>query len=80
MNYIKYQTPTQTIIDGIYEDGKVILGKNPPRGVKAKVKVVFEEISEAPSLPKRRPFGIAKGTIQLSPDFDDPLEDLKDYM
>lgn len=29
---------------------------------------------------KRRIFGYAKGTFVMSPDFDEPLEDFKDYM
>lgn len=29
---------------------------------------------------KNRIFGYAKGAITLKPDFDEPLEDFKDYM
>lgn len=29
---------------------------------------------------KVREFGFAKGKIKLSPDFDEPLEDFKEYM
>jgi hypothetical protein len=29
---------------------------------------------------KDRPFGIAKGLIEIADDFDEPLEDFKDYM
>jgi hypothetical protein len=29
---------------------------------------------------KRRQLGAAKGLIKMSPDFDEPLEDFKDYM
>ena len=32
------------------------------------------------SIPKHRRFGCAKGLITLSPDFDEPLEDFKEYM
>jgi len=32
-------------------------------------------------IKKKRPkFGCAKGQIYLSPDFDEPLDDFKDYM
>ena len=34
--------------------------------------------AEAPK-PKAR-FGSAKGSIWMAPDFDEPLEDFKDYM
>ena len=29
---------------------------------------------------KERKFGCAKGFFKMSPDFDEPLEDFKDYM
>ena len=29
---------------------------------------------------KKRQFGALKGKIKLAPDFDEPLEDFKDYM
>lgn len=29
---------------------------------------------------KKRPLGLAKGLIELSPDFDKPLDDFKEYM
>lgn len=68
-----------TVIEGIYEDGKVVLDHKPGVNVKSKVKVVFEESDNEPALSKR-PFGIGKGTIYMAPDFDDPLDELKDYM
>lgn len=69
-----------TVIEGVYENGHIVLERKPKPNIKAKVMVIFEEIAEIESFPKKRPFGIAKGTIKLSPDFNDPLEDLKDYM
>ena len=30
--------------------------------------------------PKKREFGFAKGKIKLTNDFDEPLEEFKDYM
>ena len=40
-----------------------------------------ENVSQ-PEEPKagKRVFGCSKGKYQLSPDFDEPLEDFKDYM
>lgn len=29
---------------------------------------------------KERPFGTMKGSFKLAPDFNEPLDDLKDYM
>lgn len=34
---------------------------------------------EIPSMPKPT-FGSGKGIFKVSPDFDEPLEDFKDYM
>jgi hypothetical protein len=69
-----------TVIEGIYEDGKVTLDHKPDVKVRTKVKVIFEEIEGAEPVLSKRPFGIAKGTIYMAPDFDEPLDDLKDYM
>lgn len=69
-----------TVIEGVYEDGKVTLDHKPDVDVRMKVKVIFEEIEDAPPVLSKRPFGIAKGTISMAPDFDEPLDDLKDYM
>ena len=33
-----------------------------------------------PKLIKERQFGAFKGLITISPDFDEPLEEFKDYM
>jgi len=30
--------------------------------------------------PKERQFGCAKGLIEIKPDFDEPLEDFREYM
>jgi hypothetical protein len=30
--------------------------------------------------PSKRIIGLLKGKMKMSPDFDDPLEDFKDYM
>jgi hypothetical protein len=69
-----------TVIEGVYENGQIVLERTPKPGTKAKVMVIFEEAGEPESTPAKRPFGIAKGTIQLSSDFNDPLDDLKDYV
>ncbi|MGL5871739.1 MAG: type II toxin-antitoxin system Phd/YefM family antitoxin [Xenococcaceae cyanobacterium] len=39
------------------------------------------KLTRLESSPKRRPqFGSAKGLITMSDDFDEPLEDFKEYM
>ncbi len=37
-------------------------------------------VAAAPLERKPRPFGSAKGLIKISDDFDEPLEDFRDYM
>ena len=70
-----------TAIEGTYENGQIILKREPKVSAKTKVMVILEEEDTVQSAPSgKRPFGLAKGAIHLSPDFDEPLEDLKDYM
>jgi hypothetical protein len=68
-----------TTLEGIYENGHVIFKETPPIKKKSKVLVTFVDDVETPSL-KKRPLGTMKGTIKMSDDFNDPIEDLKDYM
>ena len=44
--------------------------------------VKFIAISDKKKIKKKkkRVFGSAKGLIKMAPDFDEPLEDFKDYM
>ncbi|MCF0062530.1 DUF2281 domain-containing protein [Dyadobacter chenwenxiniae] len=69
-----------TVIEGTYENGQVILDHKPKVENKTKVVVIFEEIEIPAEINAKRPFGISNGSITLSPDFDEPLDDLKDYM
>jgi hypothetical protein len=69
-----------TVIEGTYENGQVILDHKPKVSAKTKVMVIFEEVVLSDEIPAKRPFGISKGAVRLSPDFDEPLDDLKDYM
>jgi antitoxin (DNA-binding transcriptional repressor) of toxin-antitoxin stability system len=38
------------------------------------------KLSQLSSSPKKRQRGSAKGQIWMSPDFDEPLEDMMEYM
>lgn len=68
-------------IEGVYKDGQIVLNEQPKLLTETKVVVVFEEnLTEKQYAPTKRPFGLAKGKFTLSDDFDEPLEDLKDYM
>lgn len=72
-----------TAIKGIYENGQVVLQETPPTDKKAKVVVMFlaEETSLANSSKRGVTFGSLAGKgYSIPDDFNDPLEDLKEYM
>ncbi len=68
-----------TTIKGIYENGQIVLDEIPQAKNKSKVVVTFlEEIQ--PAYLKKRRLGSLKGKISMPEDFNEPLDDLKDYM
>ena len=69
-----------TTIEGIYENGQVIFNETPPVHKKSKIFITFLEETESLSKLKKRPFGTLRGTIHVPEDFNEPLEDLKDYI
>jgi len=67
-----------TTIKGTYVNGHIVLDEMPPIQSKSKVVVTFlEEIS--PIVQKRR-LGSLKGKIGIPDNFNEPIDDLKDYM
>ena len=68
-----------TAISGTFTNGQVVLERTPKFKKQTKVLVIFEEIEKSTE-HKKRTFGISRGNIQLSPDFNEPLDDLKEYM
>ncbi len=68
-----------TSVEGFYENGQVYLNEIPP--VKDKIRVVVTFMSEIGvyTFPKRR-LGSLQGKIGLPDDFNEPLDDLKEYM
>ena len=72
-----------TAINGIYENGQVILQEPPPTLQKSKVVVMFitEEDKSTPLTSKGVKLGSLTGKgFAIPDDFNAPLEDLKDYM
>jgi len=68
-------------IKGIYNNGRLTLEEMPEISEPAEVLVTFtgNTVSEHPK--KKLVFGFAKGGVQyMSADFNEPLDDLKDYM
>ena len=68
-----------TSISGIYENGELTLLETPPTHKKSKVIVTFIEEDEIKKTPKRKLGGL-EGKITLPDDFNEPLDELKDYM
>jgi len=69
-----------TTIKGYYDHGQIILQETPPVESKTEVMVTF--LTEEPTLkhqPKRKLGGL-EGKVNLPDDFNEPLDDLKDYM
>lgn len=68
-----------TTIKGYYDHGQITLQEAPPVETKTEVIVTFltEEKSTGPS---KRKLGGFEGKVPLPDDFNEPLDDLKDYM
>jgi glucan biosynthesis protein len=70
-----------TTIRGTYSNGKVTLLEAPPTEETMEVLVTFTKVKQAQNVPKQPVFGYSKGIVSyMSPDFDEPLEELKEYM
>ncbi|RRB04035.1 DUF2281 domain-containing protein [Larkinella rosea] len=69
-----------TSVTGIYENGRVILEEPPKSQKKQKVIVTFLDSDNDESVLTERTFGTMKGSFKLSSDFNEPLDDLKEYM
>jgi hypothetical protein len=74
-----------TAIKGIYEKGQIVLQEEPPTMKKMKVLVTFLDEDEESS-SKRQPGSLRRlGLLReknyaIPDDFNDPLDDLKEYM
>ena len=75
-----------TTVNGIYENGVLILSETPPTTKKTKVMVTFLEEVETTLQKKRVPGGLLRlghlegKSFSIPEDFNSPLDDLKDYM
>ncbi|MDB5017388.1 MAG: hypothetical protein JWQ84_2220 [Mucilaginibacter sp.] len=68
-----------TAIKGYYEKGKIFLKEDAPVQSKTDVIITFLTNDKDQIKDKRIPGGL-KGKVSLPEDFNDPLDDLKDYM
>ena len=69
-------------IKGVYDHGKITLTEEPPVKTKADVIVTFLTPDEATDQKGRQKIklGMLEGKVDTPDDFNEPLEDLKDYM
>ncbi|MBJ7427461.1 MAG: hypothetical protein JHD28_00655 [Bacteroidia bacterium] len=69
-------------IKGIYENGKIIFTEEPPSKIKSEILITFlNDLSEDSSLKNNQiRFGSLKGKINFPADFNEPINDLKEYM
>ena len=68
-----------TAIKGYYENGNIILNEAAPVTEKTDVIVIFLSGDSTSPVGKRIPGGL-KGKVSVPDDFDEPLDDLKEYM
>ena len=67
-------------INGTYENGSFVLEEPVPTVKKSKVVILFTEEITVPSLKKRQPGGLKHLGGSIPADFNEPLDDLKEYM
>lgn len=71
------------VLEAVYEDGVFKPLEDP--GLSDHERVIIEIKDKAgerqqSQRPKQRIFGSAKGLIKIAEDFDEPLEDFREYM
>ena len=66
-------------IKGLFENGKLILLETPPTKKKSKVVITFLEELQESTTTKRRIGGL-EGKIGTPEDFNEPINDLNEYM
>jgi len=68
-----------TSVSGYYDNGKVILMEAPPINKRTEVIVTFlDKELHKPTKQFRNPGGL-KGKVTIPDNFNEPLDDLKDY-
>jgi hypothetical protein len=69
-----------TTIKGVYEQGHIFLKEEAPVSSKTEVFVTFLTQEQEPKTNGKRMPGGLKGKVNIPDDFNEPLDDLKDYM
>jgi hypothetical protein len=66
-------------IKGIYKNGQIILDEQPNLPEETQVVVTFLEQTEIPKPKKGIRIGSMEGLFTVPDDFNEPLDDLKDF-
>lgn len=69
-----------TTIKGYYEQGHIIMEEDAPVHKRTQVIITFLTDESATGTTKIRMPGGLKGKVSIPDNFNEPLEDLKDYM
>jgi hypothetical protein len=69
-----------TAIKGIYKNGQIILDEQPNLSKETQVVVTFLEQTPTPKPKRSIQIGSMEGLFTVPDDFNEPLDDLKDYM
>ena len=70
-----------TTIKGVYDHGKIILNEEPPfKNLRSDVIITFLTEEKMEGLKFKRILGGLEGKIVVPDDFNEPLDDLKEYM
>jgi len=67
-------------IKGYYEKGKITLAENPPVKTKTEVMVTFLTEEKIEKANGKRKLGGLEGQVNLPEDFNEPLDEMKDYI
>lgn len=67
-------------IKGYYDNGQVFLSEDSPVSAKTNVIIMFLPEDGQIKQSKQRVWGTLQGKIAVSDDFDNPIEDMNDYM
>ncbi|RKR82972.1 uncharacterized protein DUF2281 [Mucilaginibacter gracilis] len=68
-----------TAIKGYFENGQIIMEEQAPVQSRTEVIITFLTEERPSNKGKRIPGGL-KGRVSIPDDFNEPLDDLKDYM
>lgn len=80
MHVSEFSPKLKDVLARLKRDEEIIITDDGNQAV-AKLVSVNESIAVEPEAkPKRRHAGTAEGTFWMSPDFNEPLEEFKEYM